>query len=116
MAHEFGLIGMLPVELQLKLNLVYNIVNGNAPTYLSPPFELTRNRHNINTRSSTMSFQVPNVKSFGKTSFSYTGILDWNFLPIQIQGAINRSQFKRLVKTFLFNHLNNSEANSYIYY
>ncbi len=44
-AHEFGLIGMLPVELrvkQLKLNLVYNIVNGNAPTYLSPPFELTR--------------------------------------------------------------------------
>ena len=67
---------MLQVELrvkQLKLNLVHNIINGKAPNYLSESLKLTRNQHNINTRSGTLSLQVP-VKSFCKTSFQYTCI------------------------------------------
>ena len=71
---------MLPVELrvkQLKLNLVHNIINGKAPNYLSESINLTRNQHSINTRSSTLSLQVPYVKYFGKTSFQSTGIQAW---------------------------------------
>ena len=49
-AHEFGLVRTLPVELRvklLKLNLVHNTVHGNAPIYLSPSLNLTRNQHKI---------------------------------------------------------------------
>ena len=118
-ANEFRKVGMLPVELrvkQLKLNLVHNIINGKAPNYLSESINLTRNQHNINTRSSTLSLQVPYVKSFGKTSFQYTGIQAWNELNCDVQGAISKSSFKYLVKKFLFNYLNNQETNSFIYY
>ena len=100
-ANEFRKVGIkLPVELrvkQLKLNLVHNIINGKAPNYLSESINLTRNQHNINTRSSTLSLQVPYVKSFGKTSFQYTGIQAWNELNCDVQGAISKSSFKYLV-------------------
>ena len=95
---------MLPVELhvtQLKLNLVHNIINGNAQNYFFESFNLTGDQHNINTRSRTSSLQVPYVKSFGKTSFQYTGILAWNEFNCDIQGAISKSSFKYLVKKFL---------------
>ena len=48
---------MLPVELrvkQLKLNLVYNVVNDRAPRYLSDSINVTCKQHGINTKSSTM--------------------------------------------------------------
>ena len=63
---------MLPVELrakQLKVNQVHNILNGTAPVYLNTAFKLTTSQHNINTRSSTMSIQIPQVKYFGKSTF-----------------------------------------------
>lgn len=118
-AQEFGLVGMLPVELrvkQLKLNLVYNIVNGNAPSYLSSSFNLTRNRHAINTRSSAMSLQVPHIKTFSKSSFNYTSIVAWNELSSHIQSSTSINQFKLLVKTFLFSVLNSQEADNFVYY
>ena len=65
--HEFRLVNMLPVELcakQLKLNEIHNILNGTAPVYLNTTFKLTTSQDNINTRSSTMSLQIPQVKSF----------------------------------------------------
>ena len=60
---------MLPVELRAKqLIQVHNILNGTAPVYLNTAFKLTPCQHNINTRSSTMSLQIPQVKSFGKNT------------------------------------------------
>ena len=91
-ANEFRKVGMLPVELrvkQLKLNLVHNIINGKAPNYLSESINLTRNQHNINTRSGTLSLQVPYVKSFGKTSFQYTGIQAWNELNCDVANQVS---------------------------
>ena len=70
-AHEFSLVCQLPVGLrvkQLKLNSVHYIVNRNSPSYLTPSFNLTRNRHIINARSSTIFLQVPTIKAFDKTS------------------------------------------------
>ena len=69
-ANEFRLVNMLPVKLcakQLKLNQVHNILNGTAPIYLNTAFKLTTSQHNINTSSSTMSLQIPQV--FGKKYF-----------------------------------------------
>ena len=98
----------------VKLNLVHNIINGKAPNYLSESINLTCNQHSINTRSSTLSLQVPYVKSVGKTLFQYTGIQAW--LNCDVQGATSQSSFKYIVKQFLFNYLNNQEINYFIYY
>ena len=99
---------MLPVELcakQLKLNQVHNILNGTAPVYLNTAFKLTTSQHNINTRSSTMSLQIPQVKSFGKNTFNYTGILAWNELPTEIKCLTRTFLCKKGVKLFLFDNL-----------
>ena len=117
-ATEFSLVRMLPVELrtkQLKLNLVFNVVNGTAPPYLTKSFNLTRNIHRINTRSSTSSLHVPHVKAFGKSSFMFTGIKAWNELPSHIQCTQSKSQFKHLVKQHLFDCLNHQESDSFTY-
>jgi len=37
----------------------------------------------MNTRFSTMSLQIPQVKSVGNNTFNYTGILSWNELPTE---------------------------------
>ena len=110
---------MFPAELrvkQLKCNLVHYIVNGKAPNYLSESFNLTRNQHCINTRSSTLSLRVPCVKPFEKNSFYYTSIQAWNELPYNIQSDQNKYQFKCLDKQFLFSYLSNQEASSFMYY
>ena len=83
-------MNMLPVELrvkQLKLNLVYNVINDRAPKYMSIFFNVACKQHGINTRYSVMSLHVPYVKSFGQTSFYYTGIHAWNEWPFSIQSV-----------------------------
>ena len=66
-ANEFRLVNnILPVELRAKQLIQVHILNGTAPVYLNTAFKLTLCQHNINTRSSTMSLQIPQVKSFEK--------------------------------------------------
>ena len=116
---EFRLVNMLPVELrvkQLKLSLVYNVINDKAPMYMSNLINVACKQHGINTRSSVMSLCVLYVKSFGQTFFYYTGIHAWNELPFSIQSVQNMRQFKCLLKQFLFSCLNDQEASSFIYY
>ena len=102
---------MLPIELrvkQLKLNLVYNVINDRAPRYLS-------NFINVSCKHA-LSLHVPYVKSFGETSFYYTGVLAWNELPQHIQSVLDNSQFKYLVKQFLFSYLHDQEASYFNYF
>ena len=87
-----------------SINIMSNLIN------------VACKQHGINTISSVMSLRVPYVKSFGQTSFYYTGIHAWNELPFSIQSVQNMRQFKCLLKQFLFSCLNDQEANSFIYY
>jgi len=96
-ANEFRLGNILTVKLrskQLKLNKVYNIINGTAPIYLNTAFKLITSQRNINTRSSTMSFQIPQVKSFGiwphgKDAFSeFLNIFNTQELSIKFKFSI----------------------------
>ncbi len=66
-------MNMLPVELrvkQLKLNLVYNVINDKAPKYMSNLINVACKQHGINTRSSVMSLCVPYVNHLGKPPFT----------------------------------------------
>ena len=83
-------MNMLPIELrvkQLKLNLVYNVINDKPPRYLSNFINVSRKQHSINTRSSSLFLHVPYVKSIGQTSFYYTCVIAWNELPQHIQSV-----------------------------
>ena len=74
---EFKEINWLPVEhrvAQIKLNLVYRIVNGSAPDYLQNDFNHVSQVHRYSTRHSVLSLCIPSVKSAGKTTFTYSVI------------------------------------------
>ena len=45
-----------------------------------------------------------------------TRVIAWNGLPQHIQSVLNISQFKCLVKRFLFSYLNDQEDSSFIYF
>ena len=68
---EFSSACMLPVPLrvdQLKLNHMYNIVNGISPHYLRGEVSMAGN-HGHNTRSGNRACFVPRVNSFAIKSF-----------------------------------------------
>ena len=54
--------------------------------------------------------------SYGRRSFSYAAPRYWNALPLEIRSANNISSFKKLTKTFLFNHFNEYKRKVFIYY
>ena len=114
---QFRQVNMLPVQLrvqQLKLNHMYNIVNNNAPDYMSASVSINSSGHN--TRSSTLSLVIPQVKSYGATSFSYTGVKCWNSLPSQVRTCNSKLIFKNRVKQFLYQELATQESSQYIYF
>ena len=108
---------MLPVDIrvkQLKLNQIglHNVVHGKAPLYLNSSFSLNTSRHN--TSSGPLSLSIPSVKSFGQSSFNYTGAVAWNDLPGDIKSVRTKPMFKSKVKQFLFNKFREQEENPFV--
>ena len=84
---EFSGANMLPVPLrvdQLKLNHMYSIINGIAPSYLKSEIAIIGHHGHV-TRSGNRACFVPRVNSFAIKSFFYTGIKQWNALPSATQ-------------------------------
>ena len=97
-SEHFKSLGWLPIEQrveQLKLNHVYRVLGGIAPTYLSG--RLTLNNHSHNTRSSQSSLVIPHHGTYGKSVFCITGAKLWNSLPASSPSLVN---FKKKVKVF----------------
>ena len=118
-AEEFKQVNMLPVHMrvtQLKLNLMFKILHGNAPIFLSNQFSFVRNSHSVNTRSSVNSLLVPRTGPYGASSFISTGSKAFNALPSQIQSMGSLVSFKSAVKSHFFNQLVNQESNTFITY
>lgn len=112
--NEFKQVSMLPVEVrvkQLKLNHMHNIIHGKAPSYLTSAIQFGLSRHN--TRSGPFSILLPSVKSFGLTSFYYTGATAWNSLSSHIKSFTCKSTFKSKVKDILLNNLLEEEMNPF---
>ena len=79
-------INLLPIEYrveQLMLGHMFNIINGNAPTYLTSGINM--NQHRYSTRARELSCVIPRVKCSGLTSFLYQGVCHWNKLPLEIK-------------------------------
>ena len=64
-ANEFKHVGPLPIEYRvepLMLGQMFNIINGNAPTYLISGINM--NQHRYSTRARELSCVIPRVKKF----------------------------------------------------
>ena len=99
---EFSGAHMLPVPLrvdQLKLNHMYNIINGIAPSYLKSEISITGHTGHV-TRSGNRACFVSRMNSFAIKSFFYTGIKQWNALPSTTQLLTNKQAFKSEVKNY----------------
>ena len=96
---------------QLRLNHVFNIFNGNAPTYLYQHF--VRN-DGITRGASNMNYLVPRVGSQGISNFYYNAILDWNSLPVPIKQISSKPTFKESVKSHLLDMARNRENDDFI--
>ena len=76
--------------------LAYKAVNGYAPEHIQDMFRYSHHGH-------TLKLIVPRVLSkYGQRSFQYIGPKVFNNLPTQISAAENCDQFKKLLKTYLF--------------
>ena len=87
---------------QLRLNHVYNIVHGNAPHYMCHNFILVNQTHSYNTRASHHNFVQPRIKGKEDGSFFVNAIKDWNNLPENVKVERGKNNFKKSVKTHLF--------------
>ena len=108
---------MLPVGLrvkQLEMNLVYNRIDNRATRYLSDYINVTCKQHGINT-CLYMCRMLNNLVKHRFTTQEYKHGINCHTL-VTIQSVQNMSQFRCLVKQFLFNHLNDQEANSFTYF
>ena len=97
---EFSGANMLPLPLrvdQLKLNHMYSIINGIAPSYLKSEIVIT-GHHGHGTRSGNRACFVPRVNSFAIKSFFYTGIKQWNYLILECREPYEAKQIGEKVK------------------
>ena len=78
---------------------------GCSPTYLT---ELATATSELSARRSLRSassqrFEVPRTKlKFGERSFSFAGPTAWNALSTELQNLSNTANFKKQLKTYLF--------------
>lgn len=115
--NELQQLGWLNVnyrQMQLRLNLMYNIYNNSAPAYLCNNFTPLNNVHNHNTRLN--GFYLPNIKGEMSKTFCIQGVKDWNDLPRYIQSSPSAYVYKKYVKGYLVDKARNEHQADYIYY
>ena len=114
-ANEFKHVGLLPIEYrveQLMLGHIFNISNGNAPTYIISGINM--NQHRYSTRARELSCVIPRIKSYRLTSFLYQGVCHWNKLPLEIKQFLSKDTFKYQVKCLLYSRLFVQETSLYV--
>ena len=114
---DFVRTGFLSVECRfeyLSMNLMYNIYNDLAPSYLCH-FRKVNSVHSHRTRNSAMSYVIPRVKTQGSFSFMFTGAKLWNNLPDSIRAITSKDNFKKKCKSYVFKQMKTKESSIYIY-
>ena len=100
---EFKQISWLPVEhrvTQIKLNLVYRIVNMfSSRILIQNDFNQVSQVHRYSTCHSVSSLYIPSVKNAEKTTFIYSALKLWNELPKKIKFVTKEHKFKGADKT-----------------
>ena len=86
------------------LVLMYKILNGLAPNYLSDFITLTSDIHNINTRRRNNSIYISKTitSKIHRKSFYFLIANIYNSLPLNIKQSTSLSSFKKAIQKFIF--------------
>ena len=71
--------------------------------------------HRYSTRFAAFNFHVSRVQGVGTKTFFYSGIKEWNSLPVSIRNVNNYQSFKFKVKQHLKEKLKLDEQNVFLY-
>ena len=86
---------------QLRLCHVHNFFNETGPSYLSEHFIKVSDVHHHFTRGSTENCEIPSVSGVAATTFYYSGIKDWNSLPLDVKQKCTFNGFKSAARQYL---------------
>jgi len=100
----------LPVRQRIRFKttvLVFKCLHGLAP-YLSEYCKLTTGRSHLRSANACL-LSVPHTRTtYGDRSFAVSGPVAWNSLPVALRSSdVREETFRRHLKTFLFNCLDN---------
>ena len=99
---------------QLKMNHMFNIIQGISPAYLREDILLSDNS-NHQTRSVTSpSCEIPRVNSSGLKSFFFTAIKCWNSLPSCVRNIDLKQPFKSMLKKTIWDQMFLENQQSFI--
>ena len=90
----------------MSLNLMFNIVNNVAPSYMC---DINRISHRHNTRQSDSAFVVPGVKGQGSKSFKFNSSKLWNELSTNMKHVQQKNRFKKECKALLMTRMKEKE-------
>ena len=98
----------LPIKLRIDykvLTIVFKCKHGMAPKYLQVLLEAKENQRQGLKSNNKQLLKVPSTtrKTFEDRSFSVKGPKLWNDLPNSIQTLTSYAEFKKQLKTHLFN-------------
>ena len=79
--------------------LMYKVVNGHAPKYLTQRFTKVKESNPYNLRKNELDIKLPLPKTeYMKKSIAYAGPTLWNALPSTLRSSDSLSVFKRNLK------------------
>ena len=84
-----------------KLVHIFRIRHGLAPPYLTSSFTTVAQTHSHRTRGSEINYHVSKELSLAPTSFAFTGIKQWNGLPVCIRESRSLMVFKSKLRKYL---------------
>ena len=101
--NQLGWSSLAEMRKQQKAIMMYKIVHGLAPSYLTDMFTEQKGSKIYDLRESKLSLEIPPARtSQFRNCFAFTGALTSNALPDHIKEQSPVSAFKRKIKTFEF--------------
>ena len=89
------------MRIQHKAIMIYEIVHGLAPPYMTDMFREQLGPKVYDLRNSKLNLEIPAARtSLFKNSFAFTGASIWNVLPDDLKQLPSVSAFKKKIKTY----------------
>ena len=95
----------LPISKRIEFKtatLAYKSLHNEAPSYLSELLHIRQSSYNLRSTTRTVLTTPRTRTSSGHRAFCVAAPQSWNSLPHNIQSAVTSDQFKKLLKTHLF--------------
>ena len=101
---------------QLKMNHMFNIIQGISPAYLREGILLSDNSNHQTRSVTSLSCQIPRVNNSGLKSFFFTAITCWNSLPFCVRNIDQKQPFKSMLKKTIWDQMFLENQQSFFYY